>query len=98
MEAREPGKNCQVAPVLFHWPCPSVETTMAAFCRKPLRGSLEASPCRGNVYQISMDSEALGTLFLERSAPFCGKSAQVTCYQQLTTNMVFFKVRSIKVN
>jgi hypothetical protein len=36
--------------------------------------------------------------FLEPFAPFCGKSSQVTIYQQFTTKIEDFQLRSIKPN
>jgi len=56
------------------------------------------TPClRGPIFipgQISMLSDAPGRLFVAGFAPFCGKSAQLTYYQQLTIKTECFQLRS----
>jgi hypothetical protein len=39
-----------------------------------------------------------GADFFALLAPFCGNSAQVAFHQQLTTKIVLFQLRLIKVN
>jgi hypothetical protein len=59
---------------------------------------------RWNVSSIREIRKIRGAILLvaagrvEPFAPFCGNSAQVTYYQQLTTKIEYFQLRSIKAN